>query len=251
MTDENVNLINPKTEVRKGSHQEPKESPHPFQEWGLFSYVFLMVALLIYFLAAFCPQRIPAPSQSGALSQVDSNNTQSHYVWSDIAYPLGKKVEIDFDLRLLLLVFLAGGLGSTIHLATSLGDFIGNNDFKKSWTIWYLLRPLIGGNLGIILYLLLRGGLIAIQFDNTAEITNLNPYTLMALSALAGMFSKQVIDKCRELMDLLFRTAKGVDDREDKLIAERSMRETARPNPPIEKTTPAENETKDTPSKVE
>src|SRR6185295_6479708 len=50
--------------------------------------------------------------------------------------------------RLMLLAFLAGMVGSFLHAAQSLATYIGNNDFKMSWTAWYVLRPWVGGVLG-------------------------------------------------------------------------------------------------------
>ncbi len=101
------------------------------------------------------------------------------------------------------LVVFAGGLGSFVHIATSLTDFVGNKKFVASWTLWYIIRPLIGGGLALIVYLVIRGGLFA---PTSASEGVLNSYGLVALSAMTGMFSKQATDKLREVFDTIFST---------------------------------------------
>jgi hypothetical protein len=115
---------------------------------------------------------------------------------------------ISADVRLLMVVMLAGGLGSFIHTATSFGDFVGNEKLGRSWLWWYILKPFIGMMLAVIFYLVIRGGFLSAG----AEAGRLNIYGITALAGLAGMFSKQATDKLSEVFDALFRTAAGHGD---------------------------------------
>lgn len=115
---------------------------------------------------------------------------------------------ISADVRLLMVVMLAGGLGSFIHTATSFGDFVGNEKLSRSWIWWYVLKPFIGMILAVIFYLVIRGGFLSAG----AEAGKLNIYGITALAGLAGMFSKQATDKLSEVFDALFRTAAGNGD---------------------------------------
>ncbi len=105
------------------------------------------------------------------------------------------------------LVVITGCLGSFVHIATSLTDFVGNHKFVASWTMWYIVRPLIGGGLALIVYLVIRGGLFTPSAISDGAF---NIYGLLALSALTGMFSKQATDKLREVFDNIFRTSNEV-----------------------------------------
>lgn len=116
--------------------------------------------------------------------------------------------------RLMIVMLLAGSLGSFTHVATSYTDYVGNQAFEFRWTWWYLLRMVVGGSLALIFYFLLRGGLISPAADGATN-AGLNPYGLVAVGALAGMFSKQATDKLREVFDTLFKTTG--DERKDKL----------------------------------
>lgn len=116
------------------------------------------------------------------------------------------------ELWLIELVLTAGALGSYIHAATSFADYSGNRRLVKSWLWWYILRTPVGMALAVILYFILRGGMLTgVQAE-----TRLNPYGIAAISGLAGMFSKQATDKLKELFDSLF-TSQGDAQRDDKL----------------------------------
>lgn len=116
--------------------------------------------------------------------------------------------EVSADVRLLLMVMLAGGLGSFIHTATSFGDFVGNQKLSRSWLWWYILKPFIGMALAVVFYLVIRGGFLSAG----AEAGKLNVYGIAALAGLAGMFSKQATDKLSEVFDAMFRTAAANGD---------------------------------------
>jgi hypothetical protein len=111
-----------------------------------------------------------------------------------------------------------GALGAFLHMATSFTDFLGNQQLAYSWIPWYIIRPFIGSSLAIIFYLLIRGGLITAQASSGAasSVPPLNPYGIMAVACLAGLFSKQAIDKLREVFETLFKIEKPTP-REDPL----------------------------------
>ncbi|HEY6968828.1 MAG TPA: hypothetical protein VJA94_06480 [Candidatus Angelobacter sp.] len=121
-------------------------------------------------------------------------------------------ISVTLEIRYLLIVVLAGGLGSYVHAATSFADFVGNRRCYASWAWWYVLRPFIGIALALMVYFAVRGGLIGASTGADA----LSPYGIGAVAGLAGMFSKQATDKLREVFETLFKTD-NPPDRSDKL----------------------------------
>jgi hypothetical protein len=116
------------------------------------------------------------------------------------------------DRHMLFLVMLAGALGSLTHTLTSFGDYVGNGELSTNW-IWFLvLRIPIGIALAVLFYFIIRGGLliptVQVQAPGAANAHDatalLNPYSIAAFSALAGMFSKQATDKLAAVFDVLF-----------------------------------------------
>lgn len=110
--------------------------------------------------------------------------------------------------HLLILVMLAGALGSLIHATTSFGDFVGNRQLTANWLWWYILKPIIGTILATVVYLCVKAGFLSAPVG--AE--NANVAGILALSGLVGMFSKQATDKLGEVFDTLFRTKPGGGD---------------------------------------
>ena len=104
---------------------------------------------------------------------------------------------LSMERRFLLLAAISGALGSYIHLASSFVEHAGRENLNAGWAWWYFLRPMVGSALAIIVYFVLRAGLVAGGgSDGTAGI---NPYGVAAISALSGMFSRQATEKLREV----------------------------------------------------
>jgi hypothetical protein len=115
------------------------------------------------------------------------------------------------EVRFILMVALVGALGSLIHAMTSFATYVGNKQFAGSWSWWFILRPFIGMPLALIFYFVVRGGFFTMAADTDA----ISPFGIAGLSGLVGMFSKQAIDKLREVFENLLRTED--DKRKNKL----------------------------------
>ena len=124
-----------------------------------------------------------------------------------------------YDERLILLVIIAGMLGAFVHGATSLADFTGNYNFKKTWTLFYVLRPVIGMSLALVFYFMIRGGFLT----TNAGAQDINPYGIAALAGMVGMFSKQATDKLSEVFSTLFKSTEGGDKKRKDPLGTKAM----------------------------
>jgi hypothetical protein len=156
-----------------------------------------------------------------ALTQVLTPEQKAKLVESIPIYFFQGRIQVGTSLeeRLLLLVIVAGALGSYIHSATSYSDFRGNRQFNSSWTLWYVLRPLIGVSLAMVVYFATRGGLLLLIVNgaDASSASNVNPFGVAAVSGLTGMFSKQAADKLAEVFSTLFKST-GDENRNDSLV---------------------------------
>lgn len=133
--------------------------------------------------------------------------------WFDNAPSSGEmSVTIKND-QLLLIVVTMGAIGSAIHGATSLSDYVGNRKFSTHWVLWFLFRPFIGVLLAVLFYFVLRVGFVNPNGQATEVV---NPYAVAAFAGLVGMFSKQATDKLSEVFVILFRSRMD-EQRGDKL----------------------------------
>ena len=117
------------------------------------------------------------------------------------------------DVQLLLIAIFAGALGSYLHGLKSLADFIGERSAIASWFWWYISRPFMGMALALVFYAVLRGGFV---IGSPADAKVVNPFGVLAIGALVGMFSDKAAQKLGEVFDVVF---KGTDTRSGKLDA--------------------------------
>jgi hypothetical protein len=153
-------------------------------------YMVVMGGALIYLLLKLWPGKVPP----GDLSTISLG-------WNG-----GAQINLWIETRYILIVTVAGAIGSYIHVATSFADFVGNRKLRPSWEIWYMLRPFIGAFLSIVVYFVIRGGLMS----STSGADQMSPYGLAATACMCGLFSKQASDKLQEIFEEAFRTRKPV-----------------------------------------
>jgi hypothetical protein len=100
-------------------------------------------------------------------------------------------ITFSVEIRMLLLAMCAGGLGSFVHASTSLEDYVGNKRLSANWFWWYILRLPIGMVLALVIYVVIRGGMLA----PGAGAESVSRFGMAAVAFLSGMFSKQATDK--------------------------------------------------------
>ena len=167
-----------------------------------------------------------AAGRAASASASDVTQAEMNPYGDDFPPPFwmfGRKFQPSLETRLLLLVMLAGAIGSFVYAASSLVDYLGNRTFISSWVWWYLLRPFIGMMLALVFYFVFRGGFITagVNQGGDAAASFINPFGVAAVAGLVGMFSKVAADKLNEVFTTLFRPAPGQGDetRGDKVNA--------------------------------
>ena len=152
--------------------------------------LFALAGIAAYTLVAFWPVSVPAGSSDTA-----SNWFRWHGVMAD-------------ETQLFIIVLAAGALGGLAHSVRSFYWYVGNRNLHSSWTLMYLALPLTGSGMALLTYLVLRGGLTT-SFSTT---DNVNPYGIAAISALAGLFSREAVEKLKAVFEVLLSPAeKGKD----------------------------------------
>ena len=183
---------------------EPAPVPPPPEPPSFALVLSLLLYLLIVGVGAALLVALNFP-------KVDANNT--------LSFPTNACGKLSFpcfstnpEQGLIFLAFLAGVAGSFLHAAQSLTSYLGNQQFKKSWAPWYVLRPWIGGTLGFTIYFAFRAGLMP-------GSTGVSPFGIVAIGLLGGWFSKTTTDKLQEVFETLFKTDAD-KQRKDKLKPE-------------------------------
>ncbi|HEX7903638.1 MAG TPA: IPT/TIG domain-containing protein [Chitinophagaceae bacterium] len=109
---------------------------------------------------------------------------------------------IHLNTLLLLLVAFGGFLGNMIHVSTSFTTFIGAGKFKRSWLLWYWVKPFTASALAIGIYFIFRAGFLNMS-DGGQSI---NLYGLMTVSIMAGLFTDKATEKLKEIFEVIFKS---------------------------------------------
>ncbi len=117
------------------------------------------------------------------------------------------------EVALICSIALLGAMGGSTHALSSFSRFSGNRNLVRSWLWWYLLRSPIGVSLAIVIYFVVRGGLLggSINSSTSGGVEGINPYGLGALAALAGLCSEAATRKLSDVFETLFRSDKNPD----------------------------------------
>ena len=113
--------------------------------------------------------------------------------------------------QVLRMVVLMGALGGAIHWMSSLANYIGNGNLFRRWIPYYVLAPFQGAALAMLVYLLLRVGVLAPPDSSAGPAQSLNLLGLYAFSGLTGLFAKQAIEMLRDVFAVIFKRIESKD----------------------------------------
>jgi hypothetical protein len=158
------------------------------------SYLIFASIFLLYTIIAFWPS-------------TNSNQNSNAILHPEISY-FATSITVSEEQQMLILIVSAGALGSMIHALQSFYWYVGQRELVRSWIMMYLLLPLVGGALGTIFYLVIRAGF----FSPNATIEQTNPFGFVAIASLAGLFTRQTINKLKDVFETLMTAPKEGKD---------------------------------------
>jgi len=117
-----------------------------------------------------------------------------------------------YETNLMIIVVCAGILGGTTHGLSSLMNFRGERRLFKSWTLWYVSLPILGGILSLLVYILVCAGFLSESGGNNGLTT----YSTAAIGILTGIATDKATKKLQALTGTMFATT-DQDTREGEL----------------------------------
>lgn len=111
--------------------------------------------------------------------------------------------DLSIEARLVLIVALSGALGGLVHSLRSFYWYLGNRELVWSWVGMYLLMPFVGTTLGVVFYLIVRGGF----FSPQSTVQQTSPFGFAAMAALVGLFSEQAVLKLQKVAETVLTEA--------------------------------------------
>ncbi len=115
----------------------------------------------------------------------------------------------------LIMIFAAAAGSSITTILGFLEHASEKRDFSVAYAPWYVARPLMGMLLGLVFYALIRAGLLlTVPPSEHPGTTQLNEWGIAGIGALVGLFSKNAVEKLREVFSTMFSTRKASSDDE-------------------------------------
>jgi hypothetical protein len=148
-----------------------------------------LAILILYALWAFWPT-----------TGTTSSSTMTFLGWSH---------RISTDIRLFVVVALAGMLGALMHSMRSLAYYVGHRELKWRWIPYYTITLVVGSGLATIIYIVVRGGFFA---SSTGD-KSVNPYGFAAVAALTGLFTEEALEMLRKVATDFFAPPPAGPDR--------------------------------------
>jgi len=190
-------------------------------------YLLALMGLSFYTLVAVWPGQCaaPPPAENGEVMQAageapptptdaeseteegdtkeDEPGTVRYLIWD---------IDRAGEVPLILLVLASGVLGGIIHAIRSFYWYIGHDALFTRWVAMYLLLPVVSGSIGIVFFLVIRGGF----YTPTVAEGAINPLGFAALGGLVGLFSEQAVLKLRSIAVSFFQGGTTGADHFDK-----------------------------------
>ena len=109
----------------------------------------------------------------------------------------GFDINLNDEVQYFLVAAISGALGAFLSSVQKFICYIGNQSLPRSWLIEYIFRPFIGATFGVLAYLAFRGAFLKVE----TSAASMNPYTIGAVTAFAGIFNKRILDKIKSKLD--------------------------------------------------
>jgi hypothetical protein len=103
------------------------------------------------------------------------------------------------DVVLIAMVLIVGSLGAFVATMRRFMTYARQDELTRRDAWSYLMRPMQGAALALIVYFTLRGGYLG-----QAQAARVNPYGIATLAALVGLFTRHAIDRLTAVFDTLF-----------------------------------------------
>jgi len=117
-----------------------------------------------------------------------------------------KHYSIGPETMLVLAMVLAGVIGACSYNLYATTLHVAYGDFGGRWSLFYLVRPFLGAGFALMVYFLIRGGVMTVSSD----LSSTNLAGVSGIAGLVGLFAEQVFRKFNDLADTLFGKGPGL-----------------------------------------
>jgi hypothetical protein len=165
----------------------------------IWRYLVLVAVGALFFLVAVWPKTV-----------TNNPGNITSYNYTRPFFGLASEPHANPELYLLLVVVCSAIIGATVQALASLVQHKSASDLAARWKGWYFSRPPLAIGLALMIYFLVRGGLLSLSTVSLgADPTHINVFAVAALSAITGMFTDEASKRIGKVVDTLFGEEEG------------------------------------------
>jgi hypothetical protein len=169
-------------------------------------FIIIIASTIVAIVSIWNPIETPIISAPTNTVAPNSNDTQLTVTIPTESNESVEDWRTNREKNLIIVNTLFGILGGSTYGLASVTTWIGNNKYGKSWTLWYISRPIIGGALALMFFFLLRAGLVG------GFPVNVGDFGFAAISIIIGLLTTTAMKKIRDIFDVLFGIEKSKED---------------------------------------
>jgi hypothetical protein len=169
-------------------------------------FIIIIASTIVAIISIWNPIETPIISAPTNTVAPNSNDTQLTVTIPTESNESVEDWRTNREKNLIIVNTLFGILGGSTYGLASVTTWIGNNKYGKSWTLWYISRPIIGGVLALMFFFLLRAGLVG------GFPVNVGDFGFAAISIIIGLLTTTAMKKIRDIFDVLFGIEKSKED---------------------------------------
>lgn len=114
------------------------------------------------------------------------------------------------EAKMFLIIMVCAALGNMVHLLRSFFRYVGNMRLKWNWVPMYIFLPVVAATLGVVFYLVMRGGLLSAK----TGLADTNLFGFAAAAALVGMFTEMAVIKLRDVAMAFFAPLESLEGKD-------------------------------------
>jgi hypothetical protein len=174
-------------------------------------FIIIITSTIVAIVSIWNPIETPIISAPTTNTVAPNNAPNSNETQLTVTIPTESNESVEDwrtnrEKNLIIVNTLFGILGGSTYGLASVTTWIGNNKYGKSWTLWYISRPIIGGALALMFFFLLRAGLVG------GFPVNVGDFGFAAISIIIGLLTTTAMKKIRDIFDVLFGIEKSKED---------------------------------------
>lgn len=143
-------------------------------------------------------------------------STEKFWILNQLGFALRPDAEYISIVKLIFYTAIGGAIGAITFGMMNLQKRVTSNTFNPVYLGDYMLRPIGSAALAVVLYALLRGGVLTILGGDPTASSIAAPFSAFGIGFLTGFGNRQIVEKLNDLVNKTFGKIETKELKDDK-----------------------------------